>query len=171
MLLQAMDTLVTEFAAFWSRVTEGDRQTILFLISLYCFLVLGYSAIHQWRMRRWPSTTGHLVNMEKKVFSAHATRSDTTYRLNALYEYYVNGKQYQGKRVSAWVVVASHNAKGILDWQSRGVERVGDDQVRVFYNPAKPSKSVLIKPGQAGLAMTALGAVLPPGFYLYHYYL
>lgn len=171
MALLTMDTLVTEFAAYWSRVMEGDRQSILLLVSLYCFLVLGYSTIYQCRMRRWPSTTGHLANFGKKVFEPSASRSDTTYRPNALYEYYVNGKQYQGKRVSAWIVVASHNAKGILDWQSRGVERVGDDQVRVFYNPENPSKSVLIKPGQAGLAMTVLGAVLPLGLHLYHYYL
>ncbi|MGQ7844471.1 DUF3592 domain-containing protein [Granulosicoccus sp. 3-233] len=166
-----MNALVNELAAFCSRIMEGERQSIFLLISMYCFLMLGYSALHQIRMRRWPSTIGHLATIGKKVFEVHTGRSETSYRLNALYEYGVNGRTYQGNRVSAWIVIASRNAKGVLDWQSRGVELLGDDQVRVFYNPGKPSKSVLIRPGQVGLAVTAFGALLPLGLHLFHYYI
>ncbi len=103
------------------------------------------------------------------MFQAHHLRSDTSYTLNALYQYEVDGKPYSGKRVSPWIVIASHNAKGVLDFQARGVEYVGEDLVRVFYNPNRPTKSFLILPSLAGIAVITLGAVAPLGLYLYHY--
>ncbi len=64
---------------------------------------------------------------------------------------------------------ASHNAKGILDWQLRGVERLSSEHVRVFYHPKRPAKSLLIRPGLPDIGVTGFGAVLPLALYLYHY--
>ena len=81
-------------------------------------------------------------------------KSDQQYSLNAVYRYKVDGRIFEGHRVSAWVVVASHNARGVLEAQRKGVQRYPDGTVSVFYNPKRPDKSYLIRPGLPGLVIT-----------------
>ena len=50
---------------------------------------------------------------------------------------------FRGKRLSAMVVVDSHNAKQLLNKQLKGIV-IKDEKVKVFYNPKKPNKSFLI---------------------------
>ena len=90
--------------------------------------------------------------------------------MDALYEYTVDGNLYKGNRVSPWVMVATHNAKVVLEKQLRKVERSRDGSVSVFYNPANPKKSLLIKPGVFGLKVTALIAVGAPTLYITSYH-
>jgi hypothetical protein len=46
-------------------------------------------------------------------FGAAIILADQDYRADALYTYQLEGKTYQGKRISPWVIVASHNAQRI----------------------------------------------------------
>ena len=74
------------------------------------------------------------------------------YVASSLYSYRVGSQDYKGSKVSIWVVVASYNARFLLQKKLDLVERVGDTGVVVYYNPKKPAKSVLLKPGLLGLA-------------------
>ena len=146
----------------------GRRQTGgVFWISLYCFLILGYSSIRQLRCRRWPSVWGKLEKEElRKVGGTAWSLSDQDYATDALYHYEVDGQHYAGKRVSPWIVIASHNARFLLEKQMAKIHKRGDDQVRVYFNPRNPRKSFLILPGWFGLAVCLGGALLPGFFYL-----
>ena len=157
----------TEYSGYGTRMIRW--LIVLFFVTLYCILVAGYSVFFQLRIRRWPSTNGTLSDRSVKVLTRHANHSERDYRASALYEYSVDGKTYQGHRVSSWIVVASHNARFLLHRQLNGIQTLGQDGVVVFYNPAKPAKSYLIKPGLLGLLVTVAVAIVPVCWYLLAY--
>jgi len=98
--------------------TQGDAQGVIFWIAVYACVVCSYSTIRQMMICRWEKTTGKLVQQGTLEFGTSlADPSMQDYKLNALYEYQVDGKQYLGTEVSAWKVIASHNVKGILGLQ------------------------------------------------------
>ena len=149
---------------------DGDTQGILFFICLYTLVTCGYSVFFQLRVSRWPQVKGTLLQGGvSKIGGTEPVRSNQEYVASALYEYIVDGTLYQGKRVSPWVMVASHNAKFLLEKQMRGVHRYADGGVRVFFNPNNPKKSYLIKPGTIGMVFTVTLAVGPMLLYGYSY--
>jgi len=149
---------------------DGDKQGILFFICFYALIVCSYSVFFQIRVSRWPETRGALLQSgTTKIGGTDPVKSNQEYVASALYEYVVDGDLYQGKRVSPWVMVASHNAKFLLEKQMRGVHRYADGGVRVFFNPANPKKSYLIKPSKVGITFTFSLAVGPMLLYGYSY--
>jgi len=77
----------------------------------------------------------------------------------AYYIYDVEGKTYHGKRVSPWIIVASHNAKFILKDQLSKVETYTENKVIIFYKPSNSDKSWLISPSKLGVFITILISV------------
>lgn len=147
--------------AFLTRALEGDREAILLIFCGYFAAAATWSLFHQLRLRRWPATRGRLVHAETRKFgSTEWVTSEQEYQTDALYEYTVAGTPYQGRRVSAWIVVASHNLRGLLERQLDAIERHPDGSITVYYNPNKPQKSLLVKPGWLGIGFTiGLGAL------------
>ena len=140
--------------SMWELARAGDKQGVVFFIALYCFLIMSLSLIGQLRMRQWPSVRGKLLDGGTRTFGgSDRYDADTRYVVSALYEYEVDGKRYQGKRVSPWIFVTNRNARGILDHQFKSVDRHGD-LVKIFYNPNNPKKSTLLKPGKFGLCVS-----------------
>ncbi len=155
----------------WELATDGDKQGVLFFIALYTSVIMLGSVLHQLHVRTWPAARGRLLESGLKEFGFAAPHSSKQeYKVDAVYEYTVNGETYTGKRVSPWVVVASHNARFLLERQLAGVERLDGDGVRVFYNPARPAKSFLTKPGSVGLAFCIIVAVAPLPWYWFAYH-
>lgn len=156
--------MIDYIVAMFDLAVDGDKQGFMFFICLYALVVCGYSMFFQLRVARWPETKGALLqNGVSKIGGTEPVRSNQEYVASALYEYVVDGTLYQGKRVSPWVMVASHNAKFLLERQMRGIYQYADGGVRVFFNPNNPKKSYLIKPGRVGIAFTlslALGPML-----------
>lgn len=159
-MLEAME-------AFFDRLLTGDRDAILAVVCAYFLAAAGWSLAWQARVRRWPSVRGRLCGLCTRRFGASAMqRSDQDYVAEAAYSYTVNGHTYAGQRVSAWVVVASHNLKGLLTAQLKQVEVLEDDTVTVYYNPNDPEKAFLLKPGRLGMCFTAFLGLLPLAIYL-----
>lgn len=92
--------------------------------------------------------------------------ADKSYATDAIYEYQVDGQTHQGKKVSPWVMVATHNARFVLQKQLRRIAVGPGNEVCVYYNPNKPSQAVLIKPSNLGIAVTVLFALFPLALYL-----
>lgn len=163
--------LIEYFSEMWRLASARQDQGIFFFIVLYMLLTFGYSSIYQYRTSRWPSVNGTLVKAEiEKVGLAKRIRSNQDYVASAVYDYWVEGVQYQGKRVSPWVMMASHNARFALKKQMSYLQQNSDGSVRVFYNPKTPQKSFLIKPGIVGMTVTAILAIVPISFYLVEYH-
>lgn len=141
---------------------DGDRQSIILLAVVYVFLVSGYSVLWQMRMNAWPSVIGHLGKLGVRKFGAGEwALSDQQYVGDALYEYQVDGKEYTGKRISPWVVVASHNLRSVLRLQQNAVDVSPDHKVTVYYNPRNPRKSFLVRAGRISQVVTALIGIAP----------
>jgi len=149
---------------------NGDEQSIVLLAAIYVLLVCSYSVIWQLRMNSWPNVTGHLGRLGlRKLGATEWAITDQEYVSDALYTYRVAGKEYKGKRVSPWVMVASHNLRGLLRLQQKGVEVRHGNEVTVYYNPGKPGKSLLVRAGPVSQVFTALIGIGPLLFYLIKY--
>ena len=159
------------FFEMWALAMEGEKQGIFFFISLYVLVLAGYSTVYQFKVARWPATKGVLLDAEVQQWGATEwAKSNQEYAATALYKYKVAGKEYQGQRVSPWVIVASHNVRFILAKQLGHIQKNDDGSIVVYFNPGKPRKSFLIKPGAIGLAVTSASAVLPMLLYWLNYY-
>ena len=92
------------------------------------------------------------------------------YSVDALYSYQVDGKTYQGKRISPWIIVASHNVQFVLKHQLAKVETFAGNKVKIFYKPSNPAKSWLILPSKLGVFITFLISLLPAFSYWLAFY-
>ena len=152
--------------AMWAQLWQGEVQAIVFWAAVYCFLVGLFSLVQQWRIRRWPIAVGVLAKAGVERWSGPEwATSDQQYSVKAAYVYRVDGQVHEGHRVSPWVVVASHNARFLLESQLKGVQRHADGTVSVFYNPKRPRKSFLIRPGVAGMLATCVIVLAPAAYY------
>ncbi len=146
----------------WSLVESGDKQGYFFFIALYLLLVCGYSLIHQLNILKWPSVKGKLQKADvSKCGGSETGPSSQLFKASILYSYQVNNQSYIGHRLSPWLVLASYNAKQLLNKQISAIQHNEDASVKVFYNPNNPNKSFLIKPNQLGLLITLLLAICP----------
>ena len=150
----------------WHQLWQGDLQAMVFWAAVYCGVLGIVSLVYQLRIRTWPSTRGVLAQEGVVQWGgAEWVKSEQQYKLKASYQYQVDGRTFEGHRVSPWVMVASHNARALLEAQRKGLERHADGTVSVFYNPRRPGKSYLIRPGLAGLLVTLCLIVGPAFFY------
>ncbi len=141
---------------FLSDILAGERSAIIRASALYFAVMGAWSVAYCFRLRRWPSVVGTLEEAGLGRFGASSTRSDQTFRANVLYRYEVDGESFEGARLSPSIMLVSANARGLLSWQMKGIERIGEDGVRVFYNPSKPRKSFLIVPPNRTIAIVAI---------------
>ncbi len=154
----------------WVLATEGEKQGVLFFVVIYAFAVCLYSFLRQVLITQWPVAKGFLKSASVEEWgSTTMGLSFQDYKADSLYVYQVSEKTYQGKRVSPWVIVASHNARFLIKGQLNNIKENDDGTVDVFYNPRKPEKSYLVKPGFFGMVITFGIAVLPLYFYLNAY--
>ncbi|MCZ2720493.1 DUF3592 domain-containing protein [Marinomonas sp. 15G1-11] len=152
--------------SMWMLASDGDKQGVLFFVVIYAFVICLYSSIQQILIRSWPTTKGHLLTASIKQRSTpELIDTNQEYKVNSLYVYQVSDKVYQGKRVSPWLIIASHNAKFLLKAQLKSIQNNEDGTVNVFFNPKKPQKSYLVQPGGLGIAITLAMAILPIVFY------
>lgn len=160
---------------FLSRMIDlavaGEVQGIWFWAAVYLLLVGSYSLWFQARTRNWCATRGRLAQLEIDRFgTVDSQLSDQDYQSTALYTYQVNGKVFQGTKVSPWVIVASHNARFILQKQLDGVNRFADGTVEVFYNPHRPDQSYLIVAGWMGIVLTGIITFFPLVTYWFRFH-
>lgn len=149
--MELIESLELAVAAAQTGRSEGFFALLFFGLGFACL----YSIFYQLRLRSWPSTPGQLLKADTREFGAAKLVPAETDYINAVaYEYAVNGEDYLGKRFSPWVVVASHNLKFLLEKQQEGFE--AGQTVSVYYNPRKPAKAFLKRPGIVGLAVTAV---------------
>jgi len=153
--------------SMWALAADGERQGVLFFVTVYTFVVGGYSFVRQMLARRWPSVKGDLLDAGIKAVGGHDPRdSDQDYKASSSYRYVVDGQVFEGSRVSVWVVVTSRNARFLLQRQLDKIQRDANGRVDVFYNPRRPDKSFLLRPGWFGVLVTLGIAVVPIILYL-----
>ena len=154
------------FQTMFQLAINLQPQGLFFWFAVYFLLACLYSLVYQARIRRWKETAGILLSTNLVNSGGTApVKSDQEYRLNAVYTYTVDGQTYQGTRVSPWVFMASHNLRRILNYQKRQIAHGSDGDVAVYYNPARPQKSFLVKPGIVGMIVTMLLGFTPALLY------
>jgi hypothetical protein len=134
--------------AFLERLISGEREAILLAAAAYFALmgVLGF--IQMIRLKHWPHVVGklHEEGVERSGVGA-SSLDDQEYQANVRYSYTVDGVGYTGDRLNPWYVSASHNLRGVLKLQFRGIDRHEGRKVTVYHHPRKPQKAYLDVPG------------------------
>ena len=143
------------------QLKNGDPETWLLLFTVYCFAAGGYSLFTYFRISRWPSVIGELTENEISLQSPSAVTSDQNYSVQLSYLFKVDGEEYQGHRLSPFIIMASHNLRFLLRLQMKQVEISDEGKVRVFYNPRRPDKSYLIAPNATGYMIIISFMLLP----------
>jgi hypothetical protein len=163
-------TMTDYVVQMWTLAAQGDRQGVWFWAAVYVFFICGYSVLRQIFTRNWHSTRGQLEHIGLEKFGSASVLPEQDYRGDALYSYEVEGRTYQGKRISPWIIIASHTAKFVLKRQLSKVETFQGGTATVYYNPNNPAKSWLILPSKLGIAITILISVLPAMSYWLEFY-
>jgi hypothetical protein len=145
----------------WQSAIQGQTQGVWFWAAFYIFILCVYSLVLQIRTRYWPYAEGVIVESSVEKFRSASLKTDQNFIANALYKYNVSGLEYNGTRISPWIIVASHNAKFILAKQMSAIQRLPDGKVKVFYNPNKPRKSFLAIASKLIVCITLFLGALP----------
>lgn len=152
-------------------ILEGDPQGIFFCVSIYTFVLLMISFIYQLRILRWPKVIGQLHGLDITEWGVkERQRSNQMYEATSSYSYSVNGVEYESNRVSPWYVLASRNARFLLEAQLNSITGISDGRVGIYYDPKNPKKSYLIKPGRFGILTTLVISVAPIILYVLKYH-
>jgi len=151
-------------SSFIDSVAAGDKQAIIALVSMYFAAMCLFSLVYCLRIRSWPQTTGTVPESDVEAWGTSRDADDQNYAANVRDTYRVRGEDYEGARLSPTSILATVNLRALIDWQMRGITKLRDGQVAVFYNDAKPEKSYLVRPGAliigflaAVIAISALG--------------
>ncbi|HSX72403.1 MAG TPA: hypothetical protein VLF16_15835 [Pseudomonas sp.] len=164
-----MDIFAAIYGTFASAFA-GDGQSIALLGALYVCAVMLSTAIYLWLIWQWPSTRGQLLAQGVAPFGAtELVPAQQNHVAKVAYCYEVDGHTYTGNRLSPWKVMASTNARFVLQTQLRGIQMDESGGVTVFYNPRKPARSYLIRSGPIKQALTLLSAIAPVALYLWVY--
>jgi len=149
---------------------HGKAQGVFFWSALYVLVLSFYSFMFQIRVSSWPSTEGELIDERIKEFGFHYAKWDKEYIASVTYKYVVQGSEYVGNRLSSWFFITNNNASFFLKNQLNSILRHPSGLITVYYNPNKPGKSFLIKPGLIGKCITLALAVIPSLMYWQKYY-
>ncbi len=150
---------------------EGKLQGIWFWASFYMLAVCLYSTFFQIQTRYWVSTRGTLHKLGVETFGSSNELSEQEYFGKALYSYNVEGQAFQGTRISPWIFVTNHNARGLLIKQQTKINKTAQNGVTVYYNPKRPKKSFLLKANKVGIVATIIAAIAPFMSYIVRFYL
>lgn len=138
-----------------AKIQAGDEKSLAFCITLFCVIGCVFSICFQYRVWRWPFVWGELIEAGiEKAGGTDLVKSEQDYIANTNYTYTVGSKEYTGKRISAMAIMASHNARGVLARQLKGIE-ISNNKVKVYYNPKNPQKSYLIRGSVFQVVFTA----------------
>ena len=141
--------MLNSLKSFFDAVFAGDQQAIVLLTSIYFASAGVYWFVYCFRIKSWPATRGTLLNFDLENMGPAMRSDEQNYEASVKYTYNVAGKDYEGSRLSPTLIFVSSNLRFILNWQMRKINKLGAEQVAVLYNPSKPEKSFLIRPGIA----------------------
>ena len=140
-------TMLTASALLWTRIAAG----------IFGFLALnsGYGLWLQRKKtiggRHWPVVEGEVVASEVSLAATHRSADDTDAKPDIRYRYEVLGTSYEGHRIrfGSPSHVTRLQAEELTGKYPKGAK------VRVFYDPKRPSQSVLEPADASGTAALA----------------
>jgi Protein of unknown function (DUF3592) len=147
-----------------------ELQGIHFWATLYVLIVLAGTLWHALRVRGWPRVEGQLLGLGiRPLGTPDLGTSDQDYVPSALYRYQVNGRSYEGREISIWKMSASGMLKNAATLSPGQVRPSATGKVPVSYNPRRPEKSVLVRPGWASISLLSALIVLTAAFYVWRW--
>lgn len=120
------------------RVTQymTHGQMLVYGAALYFLVLLAYSTFYSYKVANWPFVKGRLILIYVSTFDFDSYE-------NLRYEYEVDGVSYIGTRLSP--IQIRGQVKRKIKKQMDKIEYLTNDEVKVFFDPKKPSKSYLVR--------------------------
>ena len=126
--------------SFWTDLINGEAYAWKAGFAVYLVVVICISLYKSMKIRRWSHTQGTLT--EQSLESWGGRKPDMMYSTKVRYEYEVDGQQYRGTRLSPFIIHATFTR--LVNAYAKGIQKLGGDQVVVYYNPSRPAQSYLI---------------------------
>jgi hypothetical protein len=156
--------------AMFDLACQKEPQGIHFWATLYVLIVLLGTLWHILRVRTWPSTDGQLLRLGIRPLGAPEFGTlNQAHVPDALYTYQVNGTPYQGRDISVWKMSASGLLRNTARILPRQVKPDASGKVPVYYNPKRPHKSLLLRPGWLSILFVSVSLTATVGFYLWRW--
>lgn len=147
-----------------------ELQGIHFWATLYVLIVLVGSLWHALRVRGWPHVEGQLLSLGiRPLGTPDLGTSDQDHVPSALYRYEVNGQSYEGREISIWKMSASGMLKSAANLLPGQVRPSETGKVRIYYNPRRPKKSLLLRPGWASITFLSAFIFFTAAFYIWRW--
>ncbi len=128
---------------FFEKITNGDITSILQLGAAWFLFFTAKYHFELKRIMQWPSVDGNLIKLEY-------SEGDGTIPaiISVEYDFAIDGVEYSGRKLAHITFGTGRGTASVIKNMIRRVKRVGDDGVVVYYNPNKPQKNMLLKPGK-----------------------
>ena len=128
-------------------------------IGLVFLLLGGYELLQGWKTKDWPAAPGKILSSQVQSGNSNShgparttgTGSRRRYSVDVRYRYEVDGQKFEGSRLRFGNVSYKKRSKA----QKETDRFLPGKEVEVFYDPANPQSSVLIK--GSGLSWLAVG--------------
>ena len=147
-----------------------ELQGFHFWATIYVLFVLLGSLRHALRVRAWPHVEGQLLSLGvRPLGSPEPGTRNQDYVPSALYRYQVNGQSYEGSEISIWKMSASGMLKNAANIVPGLVKPNETGHVPVYYNPKRPKKSLLLRPGWASLSVLSALIIFTAAFYIWRW--
>ncbi|MGM9425498.1 hypothetical protein [Hydrogenophaga sp. MI9] len=122
------------------------------------------------RVRRWSSTHGQLLELGMRPLGTPESGSgDRDHVPSALYRYFVDGVEHQGREISVWKMSASGAFRNTALLLPSLVQADASGAVEVFCHPRRHHKSLLLRPGWRSVLFLCAAIVITAGFYLWRW--
>lgn len=141
---------------FLENLIAGDPDAILLAAAGYFALMGMIVSVHMIRLSQWPSVIGelHEEGIENTGIGAISV-DDREYSAKVRYSYAIDGVSFENDQLNPWYISVTHNLRGLLRLQFRGIERLGGARVRVYFHRHNPQKSYLEVPGWKSIVLVA----------------
>lgn len=117
-----------------------NEQLAFWGFAIYLVVMIAYSSLCSWRLHGWPHLVGKLLRADVEYLNV-LDRGSAWEDLHC--EYKVAGEKYSGTRLSPLVLRGQVGPR--IKQELAKIQYVSKDQILVFFNPKKPSKSYLAK--------------------------
>ena len=149
---------------------SNGLQSLHLGATLYVLTILLSSIWYVARVRAWPSAEGHLLRDQPRSLTTLQHGADREELASyARYRYSVNGSSYEGVQVSLWKGATFWATQSAIRHLPRQAQQTSTGNILVYFNPNRPERSLIVRPGWGSIAVLWSLSILTVGYYVWRW--
>jgi hypothetical protein len=162
MLIKAIVKLISNY-----NQAPGGVMGVIAIVFFICMFFIGISgiimAVREWihlgQVKLWPETKGTIIESKTVGTTGNTTGSgyqSTVYSPKILFEFIVDGKEYQSDKVT-WGGESRTNIKGVIEKKIE--EYPVGKEINVHFNPQNPRDCIVQEDFSFEMAIPLIGGI------------